>query len=120
MNYITIRLEKIRFFARHGVFEHERRDGNEFEVNLCVEYPSPEVSLLAEDDLEHTISYVDLYNLVKEEMEKPQRLLETVASSILKRIKSEFPQTTSTCCKITKLSPPIPGFIGKVSVELKD
>lgn len=122
----VISLEKMRFFGRHGVFEHERRNGNEFEVNLNVFYPGdtfarPVVeeeeipNLTHSDELEDTISYVMLFDIVKEEMDKPRNLIETVAQSIAERIKADYPFCSKIECKITKIKPPIPGFTGTAS-----
>lgn len=109
-----VRLDDVRLFGRHGVFEHETRDGNEFVVNLLVRYES--ASPPADDSLEGTISYVRLFEITKEEMGNPRRLLETVAASIVRRIKEEFPFALSAECRIAKTVPPIRGFIGEASV----
>lgn len=119
MQQFEIRLENVRLFANHGVFNHERRDGNEFEINLCVKYTRPfshsEQSEIA-DDIANTVSYAGLWDIVRDEMSKPRNLLETVASSIVEKIKSEFADLEFIECKISKLQPPIKGFIGSASV----
>ena len=117
MNEIEIKLEDVRMFAHHGVYDFERRDGNDFEVNLAVRYPAPEDEVLAEDNLFNTLSYVSLFEIVKEEMEKPRNLLETVAASIVNRIRKDFTFITYAECTISKLKAPIPGFVGKASVK---
>lgn len=119
MGMFDIRLEKVRFFARHGVFSHETRDGNEFEVSLSVKY-SPEEERIMEDRIEGTISYVSIYEIVKQEMQIPRRLLETVACSIVKKIKTEFPFCQAVECSISKITPPIKGFTGSVSVTYSE
>ena len=35
----SVKLERMRFYAYHGVMEQERRVGNDFEVTLEVWYP---------------------------------------------------------------------------------
>lgn len=116
MGEFEIRLENLRFFCRHGVFPHETRDGNEFEVNLAVKYDAP---LNQDDSLENTVSYVDLYEIVKEEMRCPRKLIETVAREIARRAKERFSQISVVECKVTKLSPPVAGFIGSASVTYR-
>lgn len=116
MSELIISLEDVRIFAHHGVFEHERRDGNEFEVNLSVRITAS-ASSPTEDEITSTISYVDLWNVVKEEMAIPRKLLETVAISIVNKINATYTGIASIDCKITKLSPPIPAFMGKASVS---
>lgn len=123
MGIFEIRLENARFFSHHGVFDHETRDGNEFEVNLLVKYRAGKYWRLGmrerPDSLEDTISYVDLFEIVKNEMNRPRKLLETVAVAIVQKIKLDYPFCMEIECKITKLCPPIAGLIGNTSVTYK-
>ena len=119
MNILQIALEDVKFYAYHGVFDFERREGNNFVVNLNVEYEAKSTISEWEDQIWSTISYADLFEIVKEEMEKPRKLLETVAMSMVERIRERFPMVTACECKITKLNPPIPSFDGKASVSLR-
>lgn len=110
-------LEKARFFARHGVMEQERVVGNEFEVNVMIRVAYSEA--IAADNLDATVSYADLFDIVKSEMEKPRQLLEAVAASIVTEIKACFPFVMGGEVSVRKVSPPIPGFTGSASVSLK-
>lgn len=116
MGEFQIRLEDVRFFSYHGVFEHERNHGNEYIVNLSVKYTPHDDNSALSDSIENTISYVDLFNIVKDEMAIPRSLLETVASSIAFKVKDRFPFSSKVECKITKSTPPIPSFLGSASV----
>lgn len=115
MGEYTILLEKLRFYSYIGVYDEERKNGNQFEVNLKATYNGDD----PEDKLENTVSYVDLYKIISEEMSRPVQLLETVAFTIAKRIKDAFPKLEHVECRVTKLTPPIPGFIGHASVEYR-
>ena len=119
MAEFEIRLENVRMYAHHGVFEHERRDGNEFEINLSVRYRTSESPNGNTDDISDTVSYADLWDIVKEEMAMPRNLLETVVKSIVERVENSFPYLDSIECKLSKLSPPIPGFSGSASVAYR-
>lgn len=112
MREYEIRLENVMIYAYHGVFEHERRDGNVFEINLCVRYTGCD----SNDDIENTVSYVVLWGIVKEEMTVPRKLLETVARNISEKINARFPNSTFIECKLTKKQPPIKNFTGEASV----
>ena len=60
-------LDNVRFFAYHGVGQQEREVGNEFVINLKLKV---DIARAAEtDDVTHTISYADVYENVKAEME---------------------------------------------------
>ena len=116
MEKFEIKLENLRFYSHHGMYEHETRDGNEFEVNLSVIYTLPKENNILEDSIANTISYVSLFEIVDKEMKKPRKLMETVAMSISHRIKNIYLQAERIECKITKLTPPIPHFQGSASI----
>ena len=53
--------------------EQERRVGNDFEVSLTVDYPFEKA--LTSDDLDHTLNYALLYDVIAAEMQQPSKLL---------------------------------------------
>ena len=110
-------LNDLVFYSYHGVFEEERKNGNEFHVWLKVTLPYKDG--IESDDLNATVSYADLYKIVAWEMQQPRNLLERVASGIVKRIRERYPKITGGSVKIEKRRPPIPGMIGTASVSLK-
>ena len=110
-----IRLEDVRLFGRHGVFPQEREIGNEFRVDLAVTFYVHDPT--TRDDLNSTVSYVDLFELVKKEMKNTASLMETVAVAITDRITTKYRQVEKVQLKITKLHPPIANFEGMASVE---
>jgi len=114
---ITVELRQLRFFANHGLYAEEKKTGNEFEVNLSVSFELPVES--RPNDISATINYVSLYEMVKEEMQKPADLLETLATGIERKIKAAFPQSKKISIAIAKLHPPIPNFTGSVSVSFE-
>ncbi|MBN8675767.1 MAG: dihydroneopterin aldolase [Chitinophagales bacterium] len=111
---MTIQLNQLRFFAKHGLYAEEMKTGNEFEINLSVDHiPGEEIIT----DLSATVNYVKLYELVKARMQQPTALLETVAMEITEAIFTAFPTVKKTELSITKLHPPITGFTGSVGVK---
>ena len=115
MREITIELEDVSLFARHGVFEFERKNGNDFIVNLCVKYMVTSEAM-ENDNIEDTICYASLYDIVKEEMAVTRNTLESFARSIAEKISLKYRQAGFISCKITKSVPPIPEFNGMASV----
>ena len=111
-----ISLNNLRFFAYHGVLDFERKFGNEFVVNLTVKVPFD--VRIDRDDLTGTVSYADLYEIIKEEMQQPKNLLEKVAVEIVSKIRDKFSLIQSGYIEIEKVHPPIPGIIGSASVKL--
>lgn len=111
-----ISIENARFLAYHGVFHQENRVGNTFDVSAKV--TTPVSSQIKNDELGATISYADLYELIKAEMTKPSRLLEHVCLRIATEIKTKWPYVQSGEIKIVKLQPPISGCTGSAAVKI--
>lgn len=111
-----VALEGLEFHAFHGVYPHERESGNWFEVDIAVETDFSEAA--QSDELAGTVNYETLFRMVKDEMEKPSRLLETVAEKIVTDVLKAFPSVKSVDLKISKLNPPIGGKCKKATVSL--
>lgn len=74
-----IRLRGLRAFAHHGVFEHERENGQEFIIDLDVRVPLGNLA----DDIDKTINYGTLAeHVVAAVSSEPVDLIETVAERI--------------------------------------
>jgi dihydroneopterin aldolase len=111
-----ISLEGLEFHAFHGVYPHERESGNWFEVDLSVETDFAAGAI--QDDLGRTVNYETLYQAVKAEMEKPSKLLETVAEKIVEQILQHIEAVSQVEIKISKIHPPIGGKCKKASVSM--
>lgn len=110
-------LEGLEFHAFHGVYPHERESGNWFEVDITVETEILEGSI--DDNLARTVNYETLYEIVKDEMEKPSKLLETVAEQIVQRVMNDLPEVAEVEIKLAKINPPIGGKCKRASVSLQ-
>ncbi len=110
---LKISLNKVRFFAYHGVYPGEDVTGGHFEVDLHVRFPETKLVY----NLDDTVNYEELFNIVKERMEETTALLETIAMEIADTIKQKFPGIMEINITISKLHPPIPNFQGAVSVS---
>ena len=111
-----IALEGLEFHAFHGVYPHERESGNWFEVDIAVE---TDFSVAAKNDsLVGTVDYEVLYRVVKSEMEKPSKLLETVAEKIIQDVFKELENAVSVELSISKINPPIGGKCKRATVSI--
>lgn len=111
-----IALEGLEFHAFHGVYPHERESGNWFEVDIAVE---TDFSAAAQrDDLEGTVNYETLYSIVKAEMEKPSKLLESVAEKIVNDVLRELKAVVLVELSISKTNPPIGGKCKRATVSV--
>ncbi len=111
-----VALEGLEFHAFHGVYPHERESGNWFEVDIAVETDFSAAAF--EDDLSGTVNYETLFAIVKAEMDKPSKLLETVAGKIIDDILQELPVVQSVDIKISKVNPPIGGKCKRATVQV--
>jgi len=111
-----ITLEGLEFFAFHGYYEEEQKIGNKYGVDISIEMPLEKAS--KNDRLTDTISYEDLYNIIRAEMKKPSRLLENIGERILKAVFEQFPLITYADVCISKFNPPIGGICHRAIVKL--
>jgi len=101
-----IELKGMRFFARHGVYEAERIEGNDFIVDFSGETDLNAAS--ESDDLNDTVDYQKIQRIIASEMEVPSSLLEHVAGRIIRRLQVEIPQLLHVSVSISKMNPPLP------------
>jgi len=111
-----IHLREVRIHAYHGVMPQERKVGADFIVNLRVGYDIARA--IETDDVSDTLNYATLFDIVKEEMAEPSKLLEHVAGRIAHAIGHAFPDITSIDLAITKANPPIGADSQGAGVEL--
>ncbi len=84
---MRIFVENLQFTGRHGVYEEERRDGRLFRVDVAAHVPTFD----DDDDIENTLDYRRLVNIVLEVgLGDSKRLVETLARAILDRIFSGY------------------------------
>ena len=113
----SIAIEGLKIYAYHGILEQERRVGNDFEVSLTVDYPFEKA--LTSDDLDHTLNYALLYDVIAAEMQQPSKLLEHVAGRIIRAVKAQFPLVKGGTISVAKLTPPIKGQMESVAVTVE-
>lgn len=109
-------LEDIKIYAYHGVLPEERLIGTYYILNVEVTTDLWKAALT--DDLEDTISYADINDIIHEEMSVPSDLLEHVAGRIIHKIEHKFSSVTEIKVRLTKTRPPMQGEMKGVSIEL--
>ena len=114
---MKITLHEMRFYAYHGVFAQEQRVGNYFIVELT--FWADIAESLHRDELEETISYADVYEVIKAEMAIPSRLLEHVVGRISERLFATFPRMQRIALTLSKCNPPFPGEVHSAAVTLE-
>lgn len=113
----TITLDEMEFRASHGCYEMEKIVGNRFTVNLSI---TAEIGDAARtDDINGTINYLRVYEIVEKQMAVPSDIIENVALRILDAVYEEFDTIMHAEVTVSKLAPPLGGKIKKVSATLR-
>ena len=107
----------MRFYAHHGCFSQERAIGTHFIVDLSFNTDTTRAE--QSDSIADTVSYLDVYQTVKREMQQPSNLLEHVARRVGEAVLKEYPAVTDIKVKVSKMNPPLGGQMHSVSVELE-
>ena len=112
----VISIEGMEFFAYHGCFKEEQVIGTKFRIDLFLDVDTSAAE--KSDQLQDTVNYQSVFQLVKKEMETTSKLLEHVGRRILLSINEQFPTVEHARIKIRKLNPPLGGKMDFVSLEL--
>jgi dihydroneopterin aldolase len=113
-----IKVENIRVFAHHGCLKEETKIGSDYRVDI--EVKADLKTSAKTDKLNDTVDYVLLNKIAKEEMQKPSKLLETVAKRMLSRIFSEEKLVKKATVSVSKLNPPIGGDVESVTIKMTE
>lgn len=112
----TISIEGMEFHAYHGCFAEEQVIGNTFIVDLHLDTEADASEL--SDNLDETVDYAAVFEIVKEQMSIKSKLLEHVGRRILDNVLERFPEVDFAEVKVSKLNPPVGGKVHSVSVTL--
>ena len=106
----------MEFHAFHGCLEFEQQFGNTFIVSLSMELDTTHAGLT--DELDHTLNYQLVYDVVKAQMSIPSKLIEHVGQRILDDVFDKFIQIKELTVRLSKLNPPLGGNVERVTIEL--
>ncbi len=101
----SITLKALRFYAYHGVLPQERKVGGDYEVTVTADVDLSQA--MESDNVEDTVNYADLYEVIRQEMAVPSQLLEHVAGRMARRILNDFPSVDMLHVEVVKLNPPM-------------
>ena len=111
MGLITV--EGIRVFGYHGHLSEEAVLGGHFVINVWVEVDTSEVEKT--DDLNHTVDYVKIIDIVKEQMAIRADMIEVPAKRIVDAI-LRLNKVQKVTVEVEKVLPPIDASFDKISV----
>ncbi len=113
-----IEVNGIKMHAYHGCMEEEARIGGEYVVDVSLHTNFRKAA--ESDDLDKTLDYVKVNDIVVKEMKVRSKLIEHVGDRILQELKREFAPLERVQVRVTKVNPPINGSVDNVRVVLSD
>ena len=108
-----ISVEGIRVFSYHGHLPEEAKLGGHFIVNVWVVADTSEVEKT--DDLNHTVDYVKIIEIVKDQMAIRSDMIEHPARRIVDTI-LPLNKVQKVKVEVEKIDPPIDATFDKISV----
>lgn len=106
---MNIKLQGMEFYAYHGHLPEERVIGRYFYVDVAVDTDFSKA--MHSDNLEDTVNYRKIYEIVKQEMAVPSHLLEHIAGRIIRSLKIGLPAVNKVEVRIRKNNPPFGGVV---------
>ncbi|PKP53938.1 MAG: dihydroneopterin aldolase [Bacteroidetes bacterium HGW-Bacteroidetes-1] len=113
----VISIEGMEFYAYHGCFAEEQLIGTWFVVDLFV--TTDTIKAEQNDNLFETINYLEVYQIVKKEMEINSKLLEHVGRRIINAVLKKYPVISHVKVKVRKMNPPLGGKMDFVSLTIE-
>jgi dihydroneopterin aldolase len=95
-----VKLVNVKMCAKIGVYAEEQILGNDFLINVAIGFEGEKIM-----QLQQTIDYCMLYEIVAAQMQKPTPLLEEVISNIVEIFEKELPNKKEIYLSIQKLNP---------------
>jgi dihydroneopterin aldolase len=112
-----IYLKEIRCYAYHGVLPQEKRLGNEYTIELKLKVDISKA--MQTDEVTDTVNYAEVYEVVKQEMAIPSKLLEHVCGRIADHLFQAFPTLEEVEIDLAKRNPPMSADIRSAGVILR-
>lgn len=110
-------LRDLGFYGFHGLFAEEEKLGQRFFIDLeCgVDLTAPGET----DAIGHTVSYADIYDVVKSTFEKKRtKLIEALGQNIVTALFERFSDINWIIIRIRKPEAPIAMVRGEAAIEL--
>lgn len=114
----VVALEGMEFYAYHGFYEEERKVGNKYTVDVSLKTNFTKAA--NSDDLEGTVNYETVYEIVKTQMAIPNKLLESICKKIIDSIFNTLPEVLALTVSVSKHNPPVGGACAKSKVTITE
>lgn len=114
-----IRINNMKFYTYNGALSEERVLGQPIEIDLTLVLPLEDAG--RSDDLQQTVSYADVYEVIKNYIAKHSfNLIEALAYGILDTLEAHYqPALDKIVIKIRKYHVPIDGIFDNIEIEME-
>lgn len=116
MKLARYHIRNLAIHAYVGLYEQEKRNGNDFLVNIS--YSAPYEAAAKSDTLEDAVNYGEICRLVEETFRTHCDLVEQIAHLTVTSIKENFPQIQDLSVTVTKLNPPVSQQVEGISITV--
>ena len=119
---LTIKIDGINVHGKHGVYEQEKQDGQEFKIDVVVNLKPDIINFdnYKSESFDKTINYEDLVNdVIKVSENNSFDLIETFAYEILNSFK-KYKNIFNATVTIHKPNSPLKEFLDDLSVTVSE
>ena len=108
-------LTGIHGFGYHGLFDHERENGQDFYVDLSLSVDLTAAAI--SDSIDDTVNYAEITDLVVEEITSdPVNLIEKLAARIAERVLYQHLKVISVVVTVHKPQAPVAAQLRDIAV----
>ena len=110
-------LTGIAAFGYHGLFDHERQNGQDFFVDVALTVDLSAAS--RSDEIQDTVNYAEITNLVvKHIIRDPVNLIEKLAGRIADQILTEHVKVSLVTVTVHKPQAPVDAVLKDIAVQV--
>ncbi len=99
---MQVRLEEMILYGYHGLYEEEKKNGNDFLLNVVMEVEAKENM-----SLDDSVDYVKVKEDIVDEFDKAEELMENLAHRIAHKIMRSYSTILELELEVKKLNPPM-------------
>lgn len=111
-------MSNLGFYGYHGLLKEEAVLGQKFFIDIELYLDTKEAG--ETDDMYKSVSYADVYEVVKEIVENKRfNLLEALAENIASEVLEKFDLIKGIMVRVKKPEAPVPGIYDYFGVEIK-
>ncbi len=118
---MNVFVESLDFIGAHGLYEHERKEGRKFSVDLLVNVDTNLSDASSYDEIHETVDYRKLAEIILEvgQGSSSVSLIETLAGNMLDLVFERFASVSYAKITVRKKATGVPGDPKWVGVKMR-